>query len=283
MAAVTDIPSEVREFIRSALAEDIGHGDLTTMLIVHHGQKCRADIIAREGCTLAGLPFAFEAFRLLDPELECKALKEEGARVKAGETVARISGHTRPVLTAERTALNMIQRMTGIATLTSSYVDAVIGTRSRILDTRKTTPMMRFLEKYAVRMGGGRNHRFGLYDGILIKDNHIMAAGSITSAVKRARGTHPFMKIEVEAETLKDVKEAVEAGASIVMLDNMSPAQMKKAVEVTDGRAELEASGGVTLKNVRKIAETGVDFISVGALTHSAHSADMSLEILDTD
>ncbi len=278
-----DIPSDIREFIRSALAEDIGHGDLTTNLLIPREQKCSAHIVTREACTIAGMPFAFEAFRLQEADIVCEALAQEGERVKKGAVIALINGHTRPVLSAERTALNILQRLTGIATLTRRFVNEVGELPAKVLDTRKTIPMMRYMEKYAVREGGGQNHRFGLYDGILIKDNHILAAGGISNAVKRARGAHPFMKIEVEAENLKEALEAVEAGASIVMLDNMSLDEMREAVREIKGRVELEASGGVTIDTVRAIAECGVNYISVGALTHSAATADLSLELLETD
>ncbi len=277
-----DIPSDIREFIRSALAEDIGHGDLTTNLLIPREQKCSAHIITREAITLAGLPFAFEAFRLQEADIQFEALASEGERVRKDTVIASIKGHTRQVLSAERTALNILQRLSGIATLTRRFVSEVGELPTKVLDTRKTTPMMRSMEKYAVRKGGGQNHRFGLYDGILIKDNHILAVGGISNAVKRARGAHPFMKIEVEAENLEEVMEAVEAGASIVMLDNMSLEEMREAVKEVAGRVELEASGGVTLENVRAIAECGVNYISVGALTHSAAAADLSLEIVET-
>ena len=281
--ASNDIPSDIREFIRQALAEDIGHGDLTTNLLIPREQKCSAHIVTRETCNVAGLHFAFEAFRLLEEDVQCEALVEEGQRVRKDTVLATIKGHTRTVLTAERTALNILQRTTGIATLTRKFVDEVEGLSVRVLDTRKTTPMLRAIEKYAVRKGGGRNHRFGLYDGILIKDNHILAAGGITNAVKRARGAHPFMKIEVETGNVDEVMEAIAAGASIVMLDNMSLEEMREAVKKVDRRAEIEASGGVNLDTARAIAETGVHYISVGALTHSAPAADLSLEILETD
>ncbi len=276
------MPSDIREFIRSALAEDIGHGDLTTNLLIPREQKCSAHIVSRQACTIAGMHFAFEVFRLQEEDIMCEALVEDGERVKKGTVVALINGHTRPVLSAERTALNLLQRLSGIATLTRSFVSAVGVLHAQVLDTRKTVPMMRYMEKYAVRKGGGKNHRFGLYDGILIKDNHILAAGGIQNAVKRARGAHPFMKIEVEAEDLRQVMEAVEAGANIVMLDNMGLDEMREAVKEVAGRVELEASGGVTLDTVHAIAECGVNYISVGALTHSAAVADLSLELLET-
>ncbi len=239
--------------------------------------------MTRQPCNVAGLHFAFEAFRLLEEDVTCEALVEEGQRVRKDTVLALIKGHTRTVLTAERTALNILQRTTGIATLTRKFVDEVEGLSVRVLDTRKTTPMLRAIEKYAVRKGGGRNHRFGLYDGILIKDNHILAAGGITNAVKRARGAHPFMKIEVETGNVDEVLEAIAAGASIVMLDNMSLEEMREAVKKVDRRAEMEASGGVNLDTARAIAKTGVHYISVGALTHSAPATDISLEILETD
>jgi len=281
----TDIPADVREFLKGALAEDIGHGDITSLMIIPREQRCSAKLIAREPCVIAGLPFAFETLRLMDESIRCEALVEEGTLVKAGIEIASIKGPSRPILTAERTALNLLQRMTGIATLTKKYVDAIGTAHAKILDTRKTTPQMRFFEKYAVRKGGGQNHRFGLFDGILIKDNHILAIGGITNALKsiRSKGAHPFLNVEVEVENLDDVKEAVEAGASIIMLDNMDVEDMKLAVEIVDGRATLEASGGITLQNIAEVATTGVHYISVGALTHSAPASDLSLEITDID
>ena len=278
-----DMPDDVRQFLKGALAEDIGHGDITSLMMVPREQRCTAEIIARENCVVAGLPFAFETLRLLDEAIVCEALVAEGARVKAGTRIAGLKGPTRSMLTGERTALNILQRMTGIATLTKKYVDAVGTHKAKVLDTRKTTPQMRFLEKYAVRTGGGRNHRFGLYDGILIKDNHLKAVGGITNAIRsiKAKGAHPFLNVEVEVENLEEVKEAVEAGAAMIMLDNMGTDEMREAVKLVDGRATLEASGGITLENIAEVASTGVHYISVGALTHSAPAADLSLEITE--
>jgi nicotinate-nucleotide pyrophosphorylase (carboxylating) len=218
-------------------------------------------------------------FRALDPDVSFEASAADGDRFSEPTEVARISGRARAVLTGERTALNVLGRLAGIATLTSRFVDAIDGTGAEILDTRKTTPGLRALEKYAVRCGGGRNHRFGLDDGILVKDNHLRAAGGVRPAVERLRATGTGLPIEVEAETLDDVREALAAGAEQILLDNMTPALMHEAVELVGGRATLEASGGVSLDTVREIAETGVDFVSVGALTHSARSLDVSLEL----
>jgi nicotinate-nucleotide pyrophosphorylase (carboxylating) len=221
------------------------------------------------------------AFTLLDPELEFEYMFHDGATVQAGETICRISGRLAPILKAERTALNFLQRMSGIATLTSDYVANVRPNKAKILDTRKTAPGLRTLDKYSVRMGGGFNHRMGLFDGMLIKDNHIAAAGSIKEAVNLARRNSPHtLKIEVEAETLFGVQEALEAGADIILLDNMTIDSIKQAMTVISGKALVEVSGGVTLGNIRQIAELGVDFISIGALTHSAKAADFSLEVL---
>ena len=262
----------------AALAEDLGDGDVTTEATVDADATGSADLVVKEPGVVCGLAVAEAVFRAVDPELRFERLVEEGASVAAGTAVARVAGPERAILTGERTALNFLARLSGIATLTRRYVDAVEGTGAAILDTRKTTPGLRALEKHAVATGGGRNHRFGLDDGVLVKDNHLRAAGSVASAVDRLRAATP-LPIEVECDTLEQVSEALAAGAEALLLDNMIPDQLRAAVALARGRARLEASGGVTLENVRDVAETGVDEISVGALTHSARSLDVSLEL----
>jgi nicotinate-nucleotide pyrophosphorylase (carboxylating) len=257
------------------LAEDVGAGDATTDSLVGEATVCTARIVAKEAGVVCGLRAAAEIFEALGARLEPVA--EDGDRVDPGP-IARVEGPARAVLTGERLALNLIGRLSGIATLTRRYVDAVEGPGATILDTRKTTPGLRDLEKEAVRCGGGTNHRRGLDDGVLIKDNHLRLVPSIAEAVRRARSVG--LPVEVEADTLDQVAEAVEAGADRVLLDNMTPDELRAAVALVAGRAETEASGGVTLDTVRAIAETGVDFVSVGALTHSARSLDVSLEVL---
>ena len=264
---------------RAALAEDVGRGDVTTEATVAEDATCTATLLLKEPGVVCGLQAAEAVFHALDPSLAFEAFAADGDRFPDGAEVARISGRTRPVLTGERTALNILGRLSGIATLTRRFVDSIDGTGAEILDTRKTTPGLRALEKYAVRCGGGRNHRFGLDDGILVKDNHLRAAGGVRPAVELLRAAGSGLPIEVEAETLDDVREALAAGAEQILLDNMPPALLREAVELVDARATLEASGGVSLETVRRIAETGVDFISVGALTHSARSLDVSLEL----
>ncbi|OIP59262.1 MAG: nicotinate-nucleotide diphosphorylase (carboxylating) [Nitrospirae bacterium CG_4_10_14_0_8_um_filter_41_23] len=275
-----EIPLSVIDLIHRALEEDIGPGDITTSLLIPNENKSRALYIAKENFVLAGLPFSREVFQILDPSMSFNIFYNEGAKVIKGDVVAEVLGKTRTILAGERVSLNILQRLSGIATLSSMYVDNIKGLKAKIVDTRKTTPCQRFLEKYAVRMGGGSNHRFGLFDGILIKDNHIEAVGSIKEAVKLAKGGHHLARIEVEVENLHDLNEAIEAGADIVMLDNMSVSDIKEAVKISNGRVIIEASGGIKLENVRDIAETGVDLISVGALTHSAVSVDISLKIV---
>ena len=270
----------VREIVARALAEDVGTGDATTAATVDEGSRCRGAVSAREEGVIAGLGVARVTFQMLDPEVSFESVVSEGARAAPGDVVARVSGGTRAILTGERTALNFLQRMSGIATLTARYVAAVEGTAARIIDTRKTAPGLRVLDKYAVRAGGGSNHRMGLFDGVLIKDNHLHAAGGVAEAVERARAfAHHLAKVEVEAKSLAQVEDAVAAGADVVLLDNMSAEQVAEAVKVAGGRCWMEASGSVTLDNVRALAECGVDFISVGALTHSAPALDLSLEI----
>lgn len=269
--------------LRNALNEDIGSGDITTLSIVPEKNISEALIIAKEDFILAGLSFAGRTFKLVNREVKFKAMKRDGSRIRKGTVIAEINGNTRSILIAERTALNLLQRLSGIATLTNKFVGRVTGLPVKILDTRKTTPGLRFFEKYAVKMGGGCNHRYGLFDGLLIKDNHIAAAGGLKKAVKlaRSRGDNLF-KIEVEAKSIKEVKEALSAGADIIMLDNMSVDEMLKAVKIIRSKKSailIEASGNVDLDNVQAIAETGVDMISVGALTHSAPASDISMKI----
>lgn len=278
---MTEFNVDLERSVRLALAEDVGPGDLTTNLTVDPAVQAQAEIVAKQDLVLAGLDPARLTFSLVDPAVEFKAAAADGDRVQAGTVMVRLSGPAQGLLTAERVALNFLMRLSGVATLTAGFVAAVKGSRAKIIDTRKTTPGLRFLEKAAVRAGGGVNHRFGLYDGILIKDNHIAAAGSITAAVTRARQAAPHtLKIEVEVEDLAGLEEAIAAGADIVLLDNMSPAQLAQAVTLGRGRVLLEASGGVNLSNVAQIAATGVDFISIGALTHSAPAVDLSLRFV---
>lgn len=264
--------------IENALAEDIHTGDITTLAVVPMKGTARARLIAKEELVLAGIDVAARVFHQLDPAIVFRALHPDGAHCQAGTMLAELTGDSAALLQGERVALNLLQRMCGTATLTARYVAAVHGTRARIVDTRKTTPGLRVLDKYAVRVGGGINHRTGLYDGVLIKENHIAAAGGIEEAVGRARAYIPHtMKIEVETESLAEVAEALAAGADIIMLDNMDCETMKAAVALIGGKALVEASGGVNLETVRRIAETGVDIISVGALTHSARAMDISM------
>jgi nicotinate-nucleotide pyrophosphorylase (carboxylating) len=268
--------------VRAALLEDLGRGgDLTTDAIVDPQRGATARIIARRPGIIAGLPFAALAFRLLDERVAIVVRAGEGERVEAGGAVAEIDGRARAILTGERTALNILGRLSGIATATRKLVDLVAGTHAKIADTRKTTPGLRALERYAVACGGGMNHRFGLDDAILIKDNHLALAGSVRGAIAatRVRAGHTI-KIEVEVENLEQLREALEQPIDAVLLDNMTPAQLQEAVRVVDGSVVTEASGGVTEHNVAEIARTGVDVISVGALTHSAPAMDFSLDVL---
>jgi nicotinate-nucleotide pyrophosphorylase (carboxylating) len=275
MAVATDT---LERLAYAALAEDVGEGDVTTEAVIDADATGGALIFLKEPGVVCGLGMVEAVFRALDGEIEVEALVDEGLLVESGTAVARLSGPLRAILTGERTALNFLGRLSGIATLTRRYVDAVEGTGVAILDTRKTTPGLRVLEKHAVAVGGGRNHRLGLDDGVLIKDNHLRAGGSINEAVERARAA-TNLPIEVECDTIEQVSEALEAGADAILLDNMTPDGLVAAVVLVRGRARLEASGGVTLDNVRAIAETGVDEISIGALTHSARSLDVSLEL----
>jgi nicotinate-nucleotide pyrophosphorylase (carboxylating) len=268
--------------VRRALEEDIGAGDVSAALFPK-SDGGRAVIVAKQAGIVAGLPVAELVFRKLDEKLTWKARKQDGEKVHQGETAVELAGILRAILMGERTALNFLQRMSGIATLTDRCVQAASGFKAKILDTRKTAPGLRLLDKYAVRAGGGFNHRFGLYDGVMLKDNHLRAAGGIKPAVRALRERVPLtLKIEVEVTCMAEVEEALQAGAEIIMLDNMPPTEMKKAVQLIQGRALVEASGGVTLENVREIAATGVDWISVGALTHSVKALDLSLEVVGT-
>ena len=273
-------PILLDKIITNALEEDLGLGDLTTDSIVNSDIIGKAVLETREDIVLAGLPVFMRVFSVLDPNISFETFYEDGCKVSAGEVICSINGSMASILKAERTALNLIQRMSGIATLTSKYVAKAGSDKVKILDTRKTIPGLRLLDKYAVPLGGGCNHRFGLFDGILIKDNHIAVAGSISKAVKAARKNAPHgIRVEVEVEDLDGVKTAIEAGADIILLDNMPPGRMKEAVDFVSGRALLEASGGITLDNIKEIADTGVDMISIGALTHSVKAVDLSLEI----
>lgn len=264
--------------VEAALAEDVGSGDVTTDATVDADAVGAALLVTRAPGVVSGLAAAEAVFRALDPEIAFEPLVEEGAVLAAPAAVARVQGSLRAILTGERTALNLLARLSGIATLTRRYVDGVEGTGVAILDTRKTTPGLRALEKQAVAAGGGRNHRFGLDDGVLVKDNHLHATGSVRGAVERLRAVTD-LPVEVECDTLAQVDEALAAGADAILLDNMGPDDLRAAVALTRGRARLEASGGVTLETVRAIAETGVDEISIGALTHSAPALDVALEL----
>jgi nicotinate-nucleotide pyrophosphorylase (carboxylating) len=274
---------EIRLAVQQALAEDIGPGDVTTLATVPENALARAAMVAREPLTVAGLAFAEESFRQLSASVQFERLSRDGATVPTGARLLLISGSARALLTAERVALNFLQRLSGVATLTARFVEAIRGTRARILDTRKTTPGWRRFEKYAVACGGGQNHRIGLFDLVLIKDNHLAALGhqppnAIAAAVQRARARYPKLQVEVEADTLQQAGQAADAGADIILLDNMSPALLRSAVERVAGRAKTEASGGINLESVRAVAGTGVDYISVGALTHSARAVDIGLD-----
>ena len=266
--------------VKNALEEDLGTGDITTENVIEQYETSKAEIIFKEEGILAGLPVAELVFKELDDGIEFSILKDEGETVQTGEKVAEISGRTQSILKGERLALNFLQRLSGIATNTRSYVKKIEGTGARVVDTRKTTPNLRILEKYAVRVGGGTNHRMGLYDAVLIKDNHIRSAGGVKEAIMKVETGHT-VKIEVEIESIDDIEEALEAGADIIMLDNMEADETREAVEIIGDRAIIEASGGITLENIRDVAETGVDMISVGALTHQIRSIDISLDLTE--
>ena len=293
-------PRHIHTAVRAALAEDLGPGDVTTQATVPARATLNVILRAREPLVVAGLPLAEATFRQRSPRIRVHRLTRDGQPVPAGASLLRLRGPARAILSAERVALNYLQHLSGVATHTAQYVAAIRGTRTRILDTRKTTPGMRVFEKYAVACGGGKNHRLGLFDMVLIKDNHLAAlecqgrpvrgqdltprtshlllTNAIAVAVQRARTQFPKLKVEVEADTLTQVRQAVEAGADIILLDNMKPALLRRAVRIIAGRAKTEASGGVNLRTVRAIARTGVDFISVGALTHSARAVDIGLD-----
>ncbi|HWY75065.1 MAG TPA: carboxylating nicotinate-nucleotide diphosphorylase [Verrucomicrobiae bacterium] len=277
---------EIQRAVQLALAEDVGSGDATTLATVPEAALAKASMRAREPLVVAGLALAEAAFREISQSVDIKCVAADAQPVKGGDELLRISGPARALLTSERVALNFVQRLSGIATLTAQFVQATKGTRAKILDTRKTTPGWRRLEKYAVTCGGGHNHRIGLYDMVLIKDNHLVALrnelpDAITVAVRRARQRFPKLKVEVEADTLEQVEQAAAAGADFVLLDNMNLIQLRLAVQQVRGRAQTEASGGVNLATVSSIAEAGVDFISVGALTHSARAVDIGLDFED--
>ncbi|MFG6393476.1 MAG: carboxylating nicotinate-nucleotide diphosphorylase [Lachnospiraceae bacterium] len=268
-------------YIRMALEEDITSGDISTNCVMPVYQKGQAELICKQDGIIAGLMVFKRVFEILDETVSFDMRANEGDSVKKGEVMAVVTGDIRALLSGERTALNFLQRMSGIATYTNSITRLLEGSKTTLLDTRKTTPNMRIFEKYAVRAGGGSNHRYNLSDGIMLKDNHIGAAGSITKAVKMAKENASFVhKIEVEVENLDMVREAVEAGADIIMLDNMAPDEMKEAVRIIDGRALTECSGNITKENIKDIIDTGVDFVSSGALTHSAPIMDISLKNL---
>ncbi len=279
----TSLPQEaINQVVAIALAEDVGAGDLTSQSVVPEQARLRATLTAREPLTLAGMPVVHEVYRQLgDPEVVDGAV-QEGGQVETGEVLGFVETTARLALIGERTALNFLQRLSGIATLTRTFVDEIQGSGARILDTRKTTAGLRALEKYAVAMGGGVNHRFGLFDAILIKDNHVAAAGGVAAALRGARKAHPNgVRIQIEVDTLEQLDDALAAGAKFVLLDNMTPAQVQAAVRRSAGRARTEVSGGVNLGNVRAYAETGVDDISVGALTHSARAVDIGLDAIE--
>ncbi len=281
--ATTLNPEEILRAVRAALAEDVGSGDVTTLATVPENSTCRAVMRARESLVVAGIAFAETAFRELSSEIKTSISIADGAKAGSGDVLLTVTGSTRAILSAERVALNYVQRLSGVATAAAQYVEAIRGTQAHILDTRKTTPGWRTFEKYAVACGGARNHRIGLFDMVLIKDNHLAALrdvkpNAVAAAVQRARAKFPQLKVEVEADTLEQVAQAAESGADFILLDNMKPDQLRASVQLVAGRAQTEASGGVNLKTVRAIAESGVDFISVGAITHSARAVDIGLD-----
>jgi len=277
-------PELVRRVVRAALEEDGAFNDVTTLATVPPGQAGRGVFLAKDAGVLAGLPLVQAAFEAVDPGIRLRPLLRDGARLEPGSRIATVEGPLAPILSAERVALNFLQRLSGVATATRALVDAIAGLPARVVDTRKTTPGLRALERYAVRVGGGHNHRFNLADGVLIKDNHLAAARSrglgVREAVAAARAAAPHtLRVEVEVTSFEEAEEAVAAGADVILLDNMDPAGMARCVKMIDGRALTEASGGVTLANVRAIAESGVDIISSGSVTHSARALDVSLEV----
>jgi len=270
---------KIDKIIKNALDEDIGEGDITSFLTIGDDEKTSMAFVSRENIVVCGLDIIARLFEIFDSKIEFSPLKKDGEIAKNGEKIATVSGSAKSILTTERTALNLLQHLCGIATKTHEYVEAIKGTNAKILDTRKTTPCLRVLEKYAVRTGGGQNHRMRLDDGILIKDNHIHIAGGIKEALIKAKeGNNKGLKIEIECDTLEQLSQAIEAGADIILLDNMSAEDLKEAVSISGGKVKLEASGGITLENINEIAKTGVDFISVGAITHSARNVDIGLD-----
>lgn len=282
MAAILN-PDEVLRAVRAALTEDVGSGDVTTLATVPEDSRCRVVMKAREPLVVAGTSFAETAFRELSDALQVHISIADGGKASADDVILSVQGPTRAILTAERVALNFVQRLSGVATAAAQYVEAVRGTKAQILDTRKTTPGWRAFEKYAVACGGARNHRIGLFDMVLIKDNHLAALRSakpnaVAAAVQSARAKYPALKVEVEADTLEQVAQGAAAGADFILLDNMTNEQLREAVLIVAGRSKTEASGGVTLKTIRAVAESGVDFISVGAITHSARAVDIGLD-----
>lgn len=271
-----DLASEIERNVAAALAEDMGSGDLTALLTPPEN-RARAWVVCREAAVVCGQPWFEACFRKLDPALRLNWLVAEGARIETGTRLCEMEGRARALLSGERTALNFLQTLSAVATMTHRFVEAVAGTRAAIVDTRKTLPGLRLAQKYAVRTGGGTNHRIGLYDAMLIKENHIAAAGGIAAAMQRALAIARGAWIQIEVENLRQLAEALTAGATMILLDNMGPEQMREAVKITAGRAQLEASGGITLANVRAIAETGVDRISIGALTKDIKATDLSM------
>jgi nicotinate-nucleotide pyrophosphorylase (carboxylating) len=274
-------PAVYRDIVRRALEEDLGSGDVTTASTVPAAARAQAVFLTKADCVLAGMDVAIETFRQVDPSIIATLRRRDGDRCRAGEAIAELAGPAQALLIGERTALNFLQRLSGIATRARQFVEAA-GGRIRILDTRKTTPTLRALEKYAVAAGGAANHRFGLFDAILIKDNHVRLAGGVRAAVARARANRPGMSVEVEAQSLGQVDEALDAGADIVLADNLSIEEIRETVRRARGRARVEISGGVTLERIPELAASGADYISVGALTHSAPAVDISLEIEPT-
>lgn len=268
--------SDIQRDVTSALEEDIGSGDLTAALIPIN-QRTSATIITREDATLCGIPWVNEVFKQLDVNIKINWLAVDGEKVNSNQALCQLEGNTSALLTGERTALNFLQTLSGTATLAKKYADAIAGTRAVILDTRKTIPGLRSAQKYAVRCGGCKNHRTGLYDGILIKENHIAAAGTVTATIKSAKNLYPELSVEIEVETLEELQQALDAGADILLLDNFNLDRLSEAVIKTDGKARLEASGGITLENIRSIAETGVNYISVGDLTKNLRAIDLSM------
>lgn len=281
------MPPFIKDIIDLAIREDVGCGDITSMLLIPERQFARAEIIAKEDFLLAGMVFVKEVFSFINKDIKVDPFFMDGDLVKNKAVIANIEGDCRDILLGERIALNILQNISGIATLTNQFVKRVEGLPVKIADTRKTTPGMRLMQKYGVRIGGGVNHRFGLFDGVLIKDNHIKIVGSLKKAIELSKSRHHLLKIEVEVKDLDEFKEALEAGADGIMLDNMSLKDMKEAVRIRNKKAEksgfrvlIEASGGINLDNVREIAETGVDIISIGALTHSARAVDISMKVI---